>query len=120
MPRGNPNPAPHRRFKPGQSGNPGGKSKETVAIERRNAEMAMQIRERVLRASLAKLNELSTDEVIEQYVEAAMLKLLKDAEDRGLGNPVQPHTSPDGSMSPPHRVIIESAGSGRPDDNPAT
>ena len=29
-----------------------------------------------------------------------MLKLLKDSEDRGLGNPVQPHTSPDGSMTP--------------------
>ena len=68
----------------------------------RNAEMAMAIRERVLHAALAKLNELSTDEVLESYVDAAMLKLLKDSEDRGLGQPVQPtdHTSSDGSMTP--------------------
>ena len=96
----NPNPSPKTRFKPGQAANPGGKTSEQKRIEMRNAEMAMAIRERVLHAALAKLNELSTDEVLEGYVDAAMLKLLKDAEDRGLGNPVQPHTSPDGSMTP--------------------
>ena len=100
MAKGNPNPSPATRFKPGAKGNPGGKTSEQKRIEMRNAEMAMAIRERVLHAALAKLNELSTDEVLEGYVDAAMLKLLKDAEDRGLGNPVQPHTSPDGSMTP--------------------
>ena len=102
MPKGNPNPSPKTRFKPGVGPNPGGKTSEQKRIEMRNAEMAMAIRERVLHAALAKLNELSTDEVLESYVDAAMLKLLKDSEDRGLGQPVQPtdHTSSDGSMTP--------------------
>lgn len=85
-------------FKPGQSGNPGGKSSEQATLERRNAEAAMRIRERILRAAEAKLNECSTDEVLEQFVEATMLKLLKDSEDRGLGAPVQAVTNPDGSL----------------------
>jgi hypothetical protein len=90
--RGNPSPDTSglRPFKPGQSGNPGGKTKEQVALSRENAERAMRIRQRILNAAEAKLNELSTDEVLESYVDAAMLKLLKDSEDRGLGAPVQP------------------------------
>ena len=37
-----------------------------------------------------------------EYIEAGVLKLLKDAEDRGLGTSVQSLNleSPDGSMSP--------------------
>lgn len=95
-------PPKHTQFKKGQAANPGGKTSEQKRLEMRNAEMAMAIRERVLHAALAKLNELSTDEVLESYVDAAMLKLLKDSEDRGLGQPVQPtdHTSSDGSMTP--------------------
>ena len=58
-------------------------------MEMDNAERAMRIRQRILNAAEAKLNELGTDEVLEQYVEAAMLKLLKDSEDRGLGAPLQ-------------------------------
>jgi len=96
------------RFKPGNKANPGGKSSEQATLERRNAEAALRIRERILQAAEAKLVECSTDEVLEQFVEAAMLKLLKDAEDRGLGAPVQPHTSPDGSFGPT-RIIIEAA-----------
>ena len=90
----------HTRFKKGEVRNPGGKSSEQATLERRNAEAALRIRERALHAVEAKLNECSTEEAIELIVEAAMLKLLKDSEDRGLGAPVQPHTSPDGSMSP--------------------
>jgi hypothetical protein len=44
--------------------------------------------------------ECSTDDVLSQFVEAAMLKLLKDSEDRGLGAPVQPLSNPDGSLRP--------------------
>ena len=64
-----------------------------------NAEAAMRIRARLLRATEAKLNELSTDEAM-GLIEAAMLKLLKDSEDRGLGAPVQAVTNPDGSLRP--------------------
>lgn len=62
----------------------------------------MRIRARALHAVEAKLNECSTDEAIEMLVEAAMLKLLKDSEDRGLGAPVQAvdHSSKDGTMTP--------------------
>jgi hypothetical protein len=59
-----------------------------------NAEAAIRIRNRVLRAAEAKLNECSTDEVLDQFVEAAMLKLLTDSETRGLGAPAQPITGP--------------------------
>lgn len=92
-------PPRHRRF--GQpEGNPNGKTSEQKRLEMANAEAAMRIRARALSAVEAKLNECSTEEAIEMLVEAAMLKLLKDSEDRGLGAPVQPMTSPDGSMTP--------------------
>ena len=92
-------PPVHTRF--GQPGaNPGGKTKEQKRLEMANAQAAMRIRARALAAVEAKLTECSTEDAIEMLVEAAMLKLLKDSEDRGLGAPVQAHTSPDGSMSP--------------------
>lgn len=89
MPKGNPNPSPSTRFKKGQSGNPGGLTSDAKLMSLANAETAIRIRNRVLRAAEAKLNECSTDEVLEQFVEAAMLKLLTDSETRGLGAPVQ-------------------------------
>ena len=95
----NKNPSPRTRFKKGETGNPGGKTAEQVAIERRNADAAMRVRERLLKAAESKLAKLTDDEALE-FIEAGMLKLLKDAEDRGLGSPVQPLTSPDGSMKP--------------------
>lgn len=99
MPKGNPNPSPATRFPKGKSANPGGKTAEQVAIERRNADAAMRIRERLLKAAEAKLADMGDDAALD-FIEASMLKLLKDAEDRGLGAPVQPLTSPDGSMKP--------------------
>lgn len=97
----NPNPDTSglKPFKKGQTGNPGGKTREQIAIERRNADAAMRIREKLLAAAEKKLSTLDDDAALE-FVEAAMLKLLKDAEDRGLGSPTQDHTSSDGSMSP--------------------
>ena len=44
--------------------------------------------------------ECSTEEVLAEFVDQAMLKLLKDSEDRGLGAPVQDVRSGDGSMTP--------------------
>jgi hypothetical protein len=95
-------PPKHSQFKPGQVANPGGKSSLQATLERRNAEAAMRIRARALHAIEAKLTECSTEEAIEMLVEAAMLKLLKDSEDRGLGAPVQAvdHSSKDGTMTP--------------------
>ena len=93
---GNPNPSPATRFQKGSNGNPKGKTSEQKKLEMntavaalRNAEAAIRIRERVLRAAEARLNELSSEEVLAEYVEAAMLKLLTDSETRGLGAPQQ-------------------------------
>ena len=107
-------PPKHSQFKPGQVANPGGKSSEQATLERRNAEAAMRIRARALHAVEAKLSESSTDEAIALLVEAAMLKLLKDSEDRGLGAPVQAITNPDGSFSRPTRVELIAV---KPDDD---
>jgi hypothetical protein len=96
------------RFKPGNKMGLG-KTSEQKKLELRNAEAAMRIRERILQAAEAKLNECSTDDVLSQFVEAAMLKLIKDSEDRGLGAPVQAITNPDGSLTPPSAIFIAPA-----------
>jgi hypothetical protein len=92
-------PPKHTRFQRGNSGNPKGKTAQTKRLELANAEAAMRIRARLLSATEAKLNEMSSDEAL-AMIEAAMLKLLKDSEDRGLGAPVQDLRSSDGSMTP--------------------
>jgi hypothetical protein len=109
MPKGNPNPNTSglRPFKKGESGNPGGKTAEQVAIERRNAEAAMRIREKLLAAAERKLAALGDDDAALELIEAAMLKLIKDAEDRGLGAPIQDLRSGDGSMTPATHIILE-------------
>lgn len=110
------NPNPNQRglikFKKGKSGNPGGKSKERVALERRNAQKAMELREKLLNAMARKIDEFeASDEVADKdkilaFIEASVLKLIKDSEDRGLGAPVQDHRSSDGSMTPSRIEIV--------------
>jgi hypothetical protein len=92
-------PPKHTQFKPGNRAGLG-KTSEQKRLELANAEAAMRIRERILRAAEAKLVECSTDDVLSQFVEPGMIKLLKDSEDRGLGAPVQPLSNPDGSLRP--------------------
>ena len=101
-------PPKEHQFKKGQVANPGGKTKEQKRLEMENAKAAMRIRAKLLKATEKKLKGMNADDVVEELVEAAMLKLLKDSEDRGLGAPVQAHTSPDGSMSP-QQIIIRAA-----------
>jgi len=102
-------PPKHTQIKPGEVRNPGGKTKTQKRMEMANAEAAMRIRARALRAVEAKLAESDTDAAIELLVEAAMLKLLKDSEDRGLGAPIQDLRSGDGSLGPSkiERVIVK-------------
>lgn len=109
-------PPKHTQFQRGESGNPKGKTATQKRLELANAEAAMRIRERILRAAEAKLAECSTDEVLEKFVEAAMLKLLKDSEDRGLGAPVQALTNPDGNLRSAPTQIIFSGIEPKPDD----
>ena len=73
---------PHR-FKPGASGNPGGKTSEQRRKEIENAEKATFIRGRLLDriVNLIKEDPDSVDPT------GDILKLIKDSEDRGLGQP---------------------------------
>lgn len=109
-------PPKHSRFQKGQSGNPKGKTSETKRLEMKNAEAAMRIRERILRAAEARLVELSTEEVLEEFVEAAMLKLIKDSEDRGLGAPVQAINNPDGNLRQAPTQIVFTGVEPKPDE----
>ena len=104
MAKGNPNPSPATRIKPGEKRNPGGRTSESKKLELMNAEAAMRIRQRLLRATEARLVELSTEEVM-SLIEPAMLKLLTDSETRGLGAPVQDLRSGDGSLTPRPSII---------------
>jgi hypothetical protein len=93
-------PPANRRF--GQpEGNIPGKTSEQKRLEMQNAEAAVRIRARALHAVEAKLGECGTEEAIALLVKDAMLRLIKDSEDRGLGAPVQPmdHTTNGESMN---------------------
>ncbi len=117
--QGRKNLAPYR-FKKGQSGNPGGKSTEQMKLERQNACMALEIRNAMLQDIQSEIEKASeADPKTEgsgyrefptiQHLKPEILKLLKDAEDRGLGTPVQSvhMESPDGTMSPDGPVTEE-------------
>lgn len=86
MPRGNPNPSPSTRIGTGNGPSPG-KTSEQRKAELRNAELATNIRTRLLEAVQATLqDDTSTANAIAR-IEANILKLIKDSEDRGLGQP---------------------------------
>ena len=108
-------PPKHTQFKPGNRAGLG-KTSEQKRLELANAEAAMRIRERILRAAEAKLVECSTDDVLSQFVEAAMLKLLKDSEDRGLGAPVQAVNNPDGNLRGVPTQIVFTGVPAKPED----
>jgi len=100
----NSNPSPATRFRNGEIHNPGGKSKERVAQERQNAIDAINIRARMLKAMGDRMNGMTDDQIVEA-MDAAALKMLKDAEDRGLGAPVQPVISPNSSFPTMIRLV---------------
>jgi len=78
-------------------GNPTGKTKKQKSMEMENAEKAVALRGKYLAAlerQLDKAIEEGDDEGMNMaiaQIDQANLKLLKDAEDRGLGAPVQYH-----------------------------
>jgi hypothetical protein len=99
-------------WQPGQSGNPGGKTSDQRQRELRNADMATRIQEFLLEREVAAIEE-PADVGASEHVRAALadvlsprqlatvlstlnialtaerLKLIKDAQDRGLGAPTQ-------------------------------
>jgi hypothetical protein len=84
-PKGNPNPSPATRFKPGQIANPRGKTSEQRQMEIRNAWIATEIQAQMLAAVAATLEHDKASAL--SRIEPSTLKLIKDAQDRGLGTP---------------------------------
>ena len=93
-------PPKHTQFGAGISGNPSGKTSIQRKSEYANAEKATLLRGRMLDAVIKATD--NNDAATLDYIEAGVLKLLKDVEDRGLGTAIQSinHTSDDRSMSP--------------------
>jgi hypothetical protein len=106
------NPPKHTRFKPGQSGNPGGVSSERKRLLNEAAERAARIMARQLEALEGLMNEHPEKErIVSELITADIHRIVKDALDRVDGTPRQSvdMTSSDGSMSPPSRIVIEAA-----------
>lgn len=98
------NPPKHTQFGAGESGNPQGKTAAQRKAEIANAEKATLIRGRLLDAVIS-----ATDAGASLYhIESSILKLVKDAEDRGLGTAVQSVNleSPNGTMTPKPSVDL--------------
>jgi hypothetical protein len=106
MPR--PDPPLETRWKPGQTGNPGGISRE----RRRLINEAAEIAARVLLAQMQAVEEQARRDAGET-ITADVHRVVKDVLDRADGTARQSidHTSTDGTMSPT-RIVIEAA-----DDN---
>lgn len=101
-------PPEHTKWKPGVSGNPGGKTSAHRAAEVEAAELAAKARLGLVRAFANLVAGVATDAERKELMDANALKLLKDSEDRGFGAPTQPvdNTSSDGSARLPHRIMI--------------
>ena len=95
-------PNPSTQFKPGKSGNPGGKSAEHRKAEVDAAEAAAKSRLAAVQAFANLMNGCATDEDKAALVSSDVLRLWKESEDRGFGSPQQhiDNTSSDGSMTP--------------------
>lgn len=111
-------PPKETQFQPGQSGNPGGKSSEQRRLEIENAERATRLHNRMLAAlenELAEAEEAGDHAAI-KMINMNILRLLKDAQDRGLGQPEQlvDHRSRDKSMTP--QTITRQIVDPKPDD----
>ena len=98
----NPDPAPEHRWKPGQSGNPGGINSETHRLIKDSAEKAARLQNMLLEGVLAKLETIDLPEDREAILRADVNKIIGDALDRHLGKATQPvdNTSSDGTMTP--------------------
>lgn len=105
----NPDPSPETRWKPGQSGNPGGKTSEHRQAEIRAAELAAKVQLELVEALHNVLVKAEGDEAKLGAIKADVLKLIKDAQDRAFGVPKAAIdlSSEDGTMTPPQIVRIE-------------
>lgn len=86
MPRGNPNPSPETRFKPGQVANPTGKTAEQAARDMKTADLASQFRLKVI-SKVMENAEAGIDPL--ELLTPDVIRVLKDSEDRAHGTPKQ-------------------------------
>jgi hypothetical protein len=102
MAQGNHNPECPTKWQPGQSGNPGGKTSEHRKAEIRAAELAAKVQLDLVEALSNTLDAAEGDETKLAAIKADVLKLLKDAQDRGYGTPKSSVdlSSEDGSFAP--------------------
>lgn len=107
-------PNPNTQFKPGVSGNPGGKSSEHRKAEVRAAEAAAKVQADLVEALARVVSSAGDDAEKLDHIRSDVLKLLKDAQDRGFGSPVQQidNTSSDGSAAPSVIKIVAAPISG--------
>ena len=98
-------PPKHSQFVVGSNPNPQGKTSAQRKMEIANAEKATRIRGTLLDAVI---KATENGNVSLDLIEAAMLKLLTDSENRGLGTPKQTvdNTSSDGSMTPVNKIEL--------------
>ena len=89
------------KYKPGQSGNPGGINAETHRLIKDSAEKAARLQNLLIEGVLAKV-ELASPEQRDDLLRADINKIIGDALDRHLGKATQPidNTSSDGTMTP--------------------
>ena len=97
-------PPEHSRFKPGQSGNPGGKSAETIRLEREAADIALRMRLKWLKALEAQAE--AGDQQALDLLSSDALRLAKDSEDRAHGTPKQ-SVEHGGEGGGPLQVILQ-------------
>jgi hypothetical protein len=108
------NPPKHTRWKPGQSGNPGGLSSERRRLLDESAAMAARIMHKQLATLEASLTEHPDKGRILATISADVFRLVKDAIDRTEGTARQSVdlSSSDGTMSPREIIIRAADGKG--------
>lgn len=96
----NPNPSPETRFKPGESGNPSGRSTEEQKAWSEAAAISAQLKLKALSCLQEKIDAGEIDPL--EVIEANTLKLFKDSEDRAHGTPkaTTEMSGPDGGAIP--------------------
>lgn len=120
-------PPVHTRFKPGVSGNPSGKSAKQRKREIVNGERATRLRGRMLLALEKKLDDAmamagGADIAAVDAIQADILRLLKDSEERGFGAPTAKVEGPGPNgehIITPTVIRIVAATNDRSDDSPS-
>lgn len=104
-----PEPPQEYRFKPGQSGNPGGLTKEQAEKRRANRDKAVRLEEAWLDAALAIKEAAGSDAVkVLSYLNSDIRQVVNAAIERHDGKPTQQvdNTSSDGSAVLPSRIVL--------------